>query len=180
MPAPSRSHTRERAAASNRNGRSDIAAPTPPPRMGQLAPGPGTRPTADRQEPHFPFDTAGRTLAISVRVISTRMVEGAASRRMVTSQFAFVMEQTLGHVAHSANLERALARTDWVDGDVFSLPFAPRSALAGLPGLRNWSLRASLMARAALHRRRRQGPLDAAFIHTQVAALLSIGIMRRV
>jgi glycosyltransferase involved in cell wall biosynthesis len=98
----------------------------------------------------------------------------------MASQFAFVMEQTLGHVAHSANLERALAQTDWVEGDVFSLPFAPRSALAGLPGLRNWSLRASVMARAALRRRCRQGPLDAAFIHTQVAALLSVGIMRRV
>jgi glycosyltransferase involved in cell wall biosynthesis len=94
------------------------------------------------------------------------------------ARFAFVMEQTLGHVAHTANLERALARADWVDGTVYRLPFEARSALGRVPGLRNWSLRASLMARAALRRRRRQGPLDAAFIHTQIASLLSVGFMR--
>ena len=95
-------------------------------------------------------------------------------------RFAFVVEQTLGHVAHTANLERALAGTEWVDGSVVKLPFEPRGALERLPGLRNWSFRASLMARGALRRRRRQGPLDAAFIHTQVAGLLSVGIMRSV
>ena len=95
-------------------------------------------------------------------------------------RFAFVIEQTLGHVAHTANLERALAGTDWVDGTVYKLPFEPQGALERLPGFRNWSLRASLMARFALRGRRRQGPLDAAFVHTQVAALLSVGFMRAV
>src|SRR5215813_6654230 len=95
-------------------------------------------------------------------------------------RFAFVLEQTLGHVAHTANLERALAATEWVDGAVLKLPYEPRNRLQALPGLRNWSLRASLMGRAALRRRLRQGPLDAAFIHTQVAALLSTGVMRSV
>jgi glycosyltransferase involved in cell wall biosynthesis len=96
------------------------------------------------------------------------------------ARFAFVVEQTLGHVAHTANLERALAQTDWVQGTVCKLPFEPRTPLGRLPGLRNWSLRSSLMARAALRRRCRQGPLDAAFIHTQVASLLSARIMRSV
>jgi glycosyltransferase involved in cell wall biosynthesis len=96
------------------------------------------------------------------------------------AQFAFVMEQTLGHVAHTANLERALARAGWIDGAVYKLPYEPGSALTRLPGLRNWSLRSSLMARSAIHRRRRKGTLDAAFIHTQVASLLSVGLMRSV
>jgi glycosyltransferase involved in cell wall biosynthesis len=96
------------------------------------------------------------------------------------ARFVFVLEQTLGHVAHTANLERALAGTDWVDGTVVKLPFEPAGTLDRLPGLRNWSLRASLMARAALRRRRREGPLDAAFVHTQVASLLSVGVMRAV
>jgi glycosyltransferase involved in cell wall biosynthesis len=98
----------------------------------------------------------------------------------VTARFAFVLEQTLGHVAHTKNLERALAVTDWVDGTVVKLPYEPRGSLQRLPGLRNWSLRASLMARSALRRRLREGPLDAVFVHTQVAALLSVGLMRAV
>lgn len=98
----------------------------------------------------------------------------------VSVRFAFVLEQTLGHVAHTANLERALAETGWVRGTVDKLPFDPSGPVGRLPGLRNWSLRSSLMTRAALRRRLRQGPLDAAFIHTQVASLLSVGIMRRV
>jgi glycosyltransferase involved in cell wall biosynthesis len=98
----------------------------------------------------------------------------------VTARFVFVLEQTLGHVAHTANLERALAGTDSVDGTVVKLPFEPQGSLQRLPVLRNWSLRASLMARAALQRRLGEGPIDAAFIHTQVSALLSVGVMRSV
>jgi glycosyltransferase involved in cell wall biosynthesis len=96
------------------------------------------------------------------------------------SRFAFVLEQTLGHVAHTGNLERALVEADWVDGAVLKLAYEPKGRLGQLPGLRNWSLRASLMARAGLRERLRAGPLDAAFIHTQVAALLSVGVMRAV
>src|SRR5215472_7460899 len=99
---------------------------------------------------------------------------------MTAARFVFVLEQTLGHVAHTANLERALAETDWVDGTVVKLPFEPRGSLERLPVLRNWSLRASLMARTALRRRLGEGPVDAAFIHTQVSALLSVGVMRAV
>src|SRR5262249_14800252 len=49
-----------------------------------------------------------------------------------------------------------------------------------LPGLRNWSLRASWEARGALRRRMRWGWLDAVFIHTQVASLLSGRLMGEV
>jgi glycosyltransferase involved in cell wall biosynthesis len=49
-----------------------------------------------------------------------------------------------------------------------------------LPGLSNWSLRASWTAHRALSRRIRQGPLDAVFIHTQVAALMARSRMRRI
>ena len=96
------------------------------------------------------------------------------------ARFAFVMEQTLGHVAHTRNLEQALAGADWIEGSVIKLPFEATHPLGRLPGLRNWSLRASLMARSALARRLRERPLDAAFIHTQVPALLSVGIMHAV
>ncbi len=94
------------------------------------------------------------------------------------ARFAFVVEQTLGHVAHARNLERALAESDWIEASVARLPFEPRGRLARLPGARNWSLRGSLLARAALRRQLARRRLDAAFVHTQVVSLLSVGIMR--
>jgi hypothetical protein len=87
------------------------------------------------------------------------------------------MEQTLGHVAHTRNLELALAGEDWIEGEIARLPFEA-VGIRRIRGLNNWSLRASLMARAALRGRLRRGQLDAAFIHTQVATLLSAGTMR--
>lgn len=108
------------------------------------------------------------------------LVTGAARPAAGAARFAFVMEQTLGQVAHTRNLEHALAQAEWIDGTVVKLPFEPAGRLWSLPVLRNWSLRASLMARAELRRRLREGGLDAAFVHTQVAALLSAGFMRAV
>lgn len=88
-----------------------------------------------------------------------------------------MLEQTLGHGAHARNLERALAEHTEIDATVIRLNFDSAGALRCLPGLGSWSLRASWTARSALQRRLAQGPLDAAFIHTQVAALLASDIM---
>jgi glycosyltransferase involved in cell wall biosynthesis len=88
-------------------------------------------------------------------------------------KFAFVLEQTLGHVAHSRNLERALALEPEIDATIIHLEFQPPRGLNRMPGLRTWSFRASWAARQALRRRLRYGCLDAVFIHTQVAALLA-------
>ena len=95
-------------------------------------------------------------------------------------RFVFVLEQTLGHVAHSRNLTRALGRRTDIEATVIPVPFPPSDRLQTLPGLRNWSLRASRVARAGLGRRLAQGPVDAVFIHTQVAAFLASRIMHRV
>jgi glycosyltransferase involved in cell wall biosynthesis len=91
---------------------------------------------------------------------------------------AFVIEQTLGHVAHSRNLERHVAARPDLDARFVKLSFDSGSLLRSLPGLRSWSVRASWDARSAL--RRHAARLDAVFIHTQVAALLSGRIMRQV
>ena len=88
-------------------------------------------------------------------------------------KFAFVLEQTLGHVAHSHNLERALALEPDIDATIIRLAFQPPRGIGRLPGLRTWSVRASWAARQALLRRMRDDRLDAVFIHTQVAALLA-------
>lgn len=99
----------------------------------------------------------------------------------MTRRMAFVLEQTLGHVAHSRNIEAALAAHGWIDPTVIKIDYGVTSGpLRWLPGGGNWSLRASLTARQGLRRRLAQGPLDAIFIHTQVASLLSAGTMARV
>jgi glycosyltransferase involved in cell wall biosynthesis len=91
---------------------------------------------------------------------------------------AFVLEQTLGHTAHAQNIERELARTSWIDGRLVRVEWRPPSRLP-LP-TSTWSFRASLSARRGLQSLLRDGRLDAAFIHTQVAALLSGDLMQRV
>ena len=94
--------------------------------------------------------------------------------------FGFVLEQTLGHVAHSRNLVRALANEPDIRATVIPIEFGDPAGLSRLPGLRTWSWRASVAARAALRERQREGPLDALFIHTQVAALLAGELMRAI
>lgn len=100
---------------------------------------------------------------------------------MTPRRFALVLEQTLGHVAHSRNLERALQQRPDIDATVIKIEYETAGGtLRLLPGLRNWSLRASWEARGALRRRMRRGWLDAVFIHTQVASLLSGRLMGEV
>lgn len=95
-------------------------------------------------------------------------------------RFGFVLEQTLGHVAHGLNVERALAADPDIQPTVIRVGFTEPAGILRLPGLRTWSWRASVTARDALRARLREGPLDAVFIHTQVAALLAGEIMRSV
>lgn len=96
-------------------------------------------------------------------------------------RFVFVLEQTLGHVAHTRNLERALAEEPGIDATVLKLNYREVSGLRRcLPGIRTWSFEASLGARSALLRRLQRGPADACFVHTQVAALLLPKLMRTI
>jgi len=95
-------------------------------------------------------------------------------------EFGFVFEQTLGHVAHARNLERALKMEPDIAPTVINVDYSDPEGIQRLPGLRTWSWRASLATRTALRERLRNGRLDAIFIHTQVAALLATEIMRTV
>jgi glycosyltransferase involved in cell wall biosynthesis len=93
----------------------------------------------------------------------------------------FVLEQTLGQVAHTRNIERALAEEPSIDPTVIRLEYGESGGLRGMvPGLRTWTFKASMDARSALRCRLKEAPVDAAFIHTQVAALLATGLMRSV
>jgi len=97
-------------------------------------------------------------------------------------RFAFVLEQTLGHVAHARNIRRALDQhADEIAATLIPVDYRRPAGIRGrLPGLRTWSYEASRQARSELNRHLGQGAYQAIFIHTQVAALLAGGIMKRV
>lgn len=96
--------------------------------------------------------------------------------------YAMVIEQTLGHVAHTQNIERVLSELR-MDTDLIKIPYrtpADLPPLERLPGLRTWSYQASREARTQVRRRLESGQLDALFVHTQVSALLLPSVMRTV
>jgi glycosyltransferase involved in cell wall biosynthesis len=94
---------------------------------------------------------------------------------------AFVVEQTLGHVTHTRNLEAAAAAQDDVAVTWVPVDF-PVSGIGGLvPAYRsNWSVRASWRARTRLLRERAFRSFDVLFFHTQVTALFCADLMRRI
>jgi glycosyltransferase involved in cell wall biosynthesis len=95
--------------------------------------------------------------------------------------FVFVVEDGLGHAVHALNIERVLAATPGVVGHLIRV--APDRS-PNVPWLgrfvSNWSLQASRLTRRAVEQHLAQHPIDALFIHTQVASLLARPIMRRV
>ncbi len=85
----------------------------------------------------------------------------------------FILEQTLGHRTHSANLQHNVARDPTVNAVWGPVPWETTGVGALIPGYRsNWTLRAGIRARSILRDMRRQRALDALFIHTQVPAVL--------
>jgi glycosyltransferase involved in cell wall biosynthesis len=96
-------------------------------------------------------------------------------------RIAFVLEQALGHVTFARNLQDAVASDPDVIPTWFPIEFAPEGVAARLPVIRtNWSIRASYLARTRLGRAGAPAAFDAVFFHTQVTALLSVALLRRV
>ncbi len=94
---------------------------------------------------------------------------------------AFVMEQTLGHITHAQNLRAAAARQANVEVTWFPIQFEVGGVERFVPGYGgNWSVRASYRARTWLAREQARRSFDVLFFHTQVTALFSLGLMRRV
>lgn len=93
-------------------------------------------------------------------------------------RLGFVMEQTLGHVTHTQNLRH------WVEKDPEVVPtwipvrFYTPDHWNKAPLVRhNWTLRASLRARAQVQAVLRSERLDGLFFHTQVTALFAQRLM---
>ncbi len=91
------------------------------------------------------------------------------------------MEQTLGHITHAQNLRAAAARQANVEVTWFPIQFEVGGVERFVPGYGgNWSVRASYRARTWLAREQARRSFDVLFFHTQVTALFSLGLMRRV
>jgi glycosyltransferase involved in cell wall biosynthesis len=96
-------------------------------------------------------------------------------------RIGFIIEQALGHITHSKNLQKNISRDPTVQA-FWGLPAWGTEGRAGkVPLYRsNWTVRAGLRTRRALSDMQRLSTLDALFFHTQVTAILSPDWLRRV
>ncbi len=93
---------------------------------------------------------------------------------------AFVLEQTLGHITHAANLQSLITPNPRIRASFAPIDFEVTGLPARVPGFGNWTVRAGIRSRKAIHGLLRDGPLDAMFIHTQVPAVLAGDYLRRI
>lgn len=91
-----------------------------------------------------------------------------------------MLEQTLGHITHADNLRALVGTEESVDAVFAPIEFEVHGLPAHVPGYRNWTIRSGLRARRAIRALRRSGPLDALFIHSQVPAIMSPDLMRKI
>jgi glycosyltransferase involved in cell wall biosynthesis len=96
-------------------------------------------------------------------------------------RLGFVMEQTLGHVTHTQNFMRWAERDPEVAPTWILVPYESEDVWRSTPLIRdNWTLRASLRARAQVRRVLRSQPLDGLFFHTNVTALFAHRLMTQI
>lgn len=108
--------------------------------------------------------------------------EGPVAASVPRFRPVFVMEQMLGHVTHSANLERILAPTGELEPTFLKISGELDGWASHVPGWSNWTIRSGVRARRSLREdeRRHDGLPDAAFVHTQVPAVLLGRWMHRI
>jgi glycosyltransferase involved in cell wall biosynthesis len=93
----------------------------------------------------------------------------------------FVLERSLGHTTHAANLVRVLPSFQSIRPEIVEIPYDVTGATARVPLYNsNWTVRAGVLAFNAIRRMQSRERLDALFIHTQVPAVLSQWWMTRI
>jgi glycosyltransferase involved in cell wall biosynthesis len=96
-------------------------------------------------------------------------------------RLGFVMEQTLGHVTHTQNFRYWVDRDPDVTPTWIPVSFEAPDRWARAPLIsHNWTLRASLRARAQVQEVLRLDRLDGLFFHTQVTALFAQRLMDKI
>ncbi len=95
-------------------------------------------------------------------------------------RIGFILEQVLGHVTHSLNIQRLAAEDP--DLHAFWMPvyYEMNSIEARLPVYnKNWSVRAGWKVRRLLQQQRAKSSMDGLFIHTQSLGVLIPDWIRR-
>ena len=108
------------------------------------------------------------------------MTDEAVTERGAVPRFIVVLEHDWGYAAHTRNLERAVRAERDLDVRVIRVGRDDSSRRRPLPGLGTWSFRASVETRSGLRRRLSRRGVDAVYIHSQVASLLAVDLMRHV
>jgi glycosyltransferase involved in cell wall biosynthesis len=93
---------------------------------------------------------------------------------------AFVLEQALGHVTHSQNLQKNVPTDPHIRAFWLPIPYETQGWAARMPVYRsNWTVRAGLRTRRALSQLARRQHLDGLFFHTQVPGVLAADWVKR-
>lgn len=100
---------------------------------------------------------------------------------MAVYNIGFIMEQALGHVTHTKNLQANVPSDPEVRAHWGLIPFEATGIAGRIPVYKsNWTVRAGLRARREVARIARQTKLDALFFHTQVPAILAAGWLKKI
>jgi glycosyltransferase involved in cell wall biosynthesis len=100
---------------------------------------------------------------------------------MASYDFGFVLEQALGHITHSKNLQVNVPRDKDVRPHWALIDFAVEGASARIPIYNsNWTVRAGLRARRQLSELSKTTKLDALLFNTQVPAILAQRWLHRI
>jgi glycosyltransferase involved in cell wall biosynthesis len=92
-----------------------------------------------------------------------------------------VLEPILGHLTHAQNLRELIAEQTRIEPSFYFVPFDVTGLAERLPSYRsNWTLRSGVRTRRALRSIDGCSSLDALFVHTQVPAILSPDLLRRI
>jgi glycosyltransferase involved in cell wall biosynthesis len=96
-------------------------------------------------------------------------------------RIGFVLERSLGHTTHAANLARVLPESRSIRADLRVVPYDVTGPAARIPVYNsNWTVRAGVLAGQAIRQMEAEEPLAALFIHTQVPAVLAQRWMTRI
>lgn len=100
---------------------------------------------------------------------------------MAVYEFGFLLEQSLGHVTHSKNLQTTVAHDPEVNAHWGLIGFEAAGIAGRIPVYRsNWTVRAGVRAYREVARMNRQAKLDALFFHTQVPAIFAQRWLRKI
>jgi glycosyltransferase involved in cell wall biosynthesis len=104
-----------------------------------------------------------------------------SARRARTCNIGFVLEQALGHITHTKNLQAHVQNDPEVSPSWALIDFKAEGIGARIPVFRsNWSVRAGIRANRQLAAIARTTRLDVLFFHTQVPAVLAQRWMHRI